>query len=328
MQLDAALLGLFGDPVKQVGETAIQQRSQILVCRAMSKELQEEIVADGGSQVEPMAYARGRWQIVAGDFTGLNARPYTVCKAQADRTGNHQEIASAAAADRSFDAMIEGTGTIVGVIGAPINLVDDAALRGRGKRGHGEIGVAAQVAEQGDFSVEAAAPAIGPRVVQRPVAMNESEDGAAVLLAEQAVIAGEPAAKLGDLVDEGIALLVVVMQMHLDITKAEANHFGEAFKKLAAVIFLGIEEAVLRALAGGVLRAGGGNARPAVTPTGQTGAGDLLGCAGAQRLEMIGDGNPCAPGFAAVHLLPKAVLQVRQQPDFRVSCKLHEFDLL
>jgi len=51
------------------------------------------------------------------------------------------------------------------------------------------------------------------RVVERPVAMNKAENRAAVLLMKKPMVIGEPIAVLGNFLDEGIALLVVVVKV-------------------------------------------------------------------------------------------------------------------
>src|SRR5208337_715499 len=108
---------------------------------------------------------------------------------------NHEEVAMFAAADGGFCPAIKGSWTIVGIVCAPVDMVDDPPLCWGGKGRHGEIGVAAEVAEQGYLTIEAAPLAIGARVIERPVAMNEAEDCAAVLLAKEAMIVRETVAK-------------------------------------------------------------------------------------------------------------------------------------
>ena len=145
---------LFRDPVEEVRKAAVEQRLHVSVVGAMGIELQEQIVADRRRQIEPTAHARRRGQIVSGDLAGLQARHQPVAEAEAERSGNHQQVALPAAANRGFDPAIEGPWPIVRMIRAPIDLVDYAPLRRRGKRRHGEIGIAAQIAQQSDFAFE------------------------------------------------------------------------------------------------------------------------------------------------------------------------------
>jgi hypothetical protein len=160
--------------------------------------------------------------------------------------------------------VIEGPGTFVGITRAPVDLVDDSPLRRLGNSRHGEIGVAAQVAQQGDFASYTAASAIWTRVIQRPIAMDEPENCAAILPAKQAVVIRETTAKFSDLFAEGIAAFAIesevrfiVMDVHFDIADAETHQFRDAFDYFRLVAFLRVEKAVLGTLAssvsGGVL---------------------------------------------------------------------------
>src|ERR1700739_1364583 len=114
--------------------------------------------------------------------------------------------------------------------------------------------------------------------------MNESKDGAAIALAKKAVMVGEASAELGDLVDEGVGCLVVVMDMHFDIAHAEAHHLSDAINNVAPVFFLGVKKAVLRTLPGCVQGSIAGNARPLVSPLRHPGKSCFYGSAHAQGL--------------------------------------------
>ena len=215
-----------------------------------------------------------------------------------------------------FDSAIEGLGPIVGIVGAPVDLVHNPPLGWRGKRGHGEVGVASEIAQQGDFAVEAAPLAIRARVVERPVAMDEAEDGAAVLLAKKAVVVGEASAEFGDFADEGVALLVVVMEMHFHVADAETHHFRDAVEQIAPVLLLRVEEAVLWALARGVSGSVVGNARPFVAPARHAAERGFNRSAHAQRFVVIGDGNPGTLRLRGPRAFPQAVLANTAQARF------------
>ena len=53
-------------------------------------------------------------------------------------------------------------GALVGIIHTPINLVDDVPLRRGGKRRHGEVGVAAEIAQQCYLAIKSAPLAVRP----------------------------------------------------------------------------------------------------------------------------------------------------------------------
>ena len=60
MDFDASSVCFFREPAEEVAEAAVEQRLEIPLLRAVGVELQEEIVADGWSQIEPLAHPRGR----------------------------------------------------------------------------------------------------------------------------------------------------------------------------------------------------------------------------------------------------------------------------
>ena len=94
MDLDASSICFFRKPAEQVAETAVEQRFKISFRRAVSVELQEEIVADGGGQLEPLSYPRWSRHVVASEFSGFQARQQPFAEAQADWPGNHEQVAA------------------------------------------------------------------------------------------------------------------------------------------------------------------------------------------------------------------------------------------
>jgi len=158
-----------------------------------------------GARLNHRFCTRRRGRVVYRNLPGFHAWHQALAEAYPDRPGDHEQIAASTSAGGGFDSTIEGSGGIVRIVCAPVYLVYDPPLRRLGNRGHGEIGVAAQIAQQGDFAFDAAALAIGAGVIQRPVAMDEAEDGAAIVPAQQTVVIYEPGAKLGDLAGKRIA---------------------------------------------------------------------------------------------------------------------------
>jgi hypothetical protein len=79
--------------------------------------------------------------------------------------------------------------------------------------------------------------------------VDKTEDGFSILLAKKAVVVRQAAAKFSHFLNEGVALLVVVVQMHFHVANAKTHHLRYAVEQIAPVFFLGIEEAVLCALA-------------------------------------------------------------------------------
>jgi hypothetical protein len=76
----------------------------------------------------------------------------------------------------------------------------------------------------------------------------------------------EPAAVFTHLPDEGIALLVVVVEMYLDIADSEAHYFGYVVEQVATILLLRVENAVLGALTCGVSGSVVRNTRPILAP--------------------------------------------------------------
>jgi cytochrome bd-type quinol oxidase subunit 1 len=56
--------------------------------------------------------------------------------------------------------------------------------------------------------------------------ITPTEDGSSILLAKQAMVVRETTAVFGHFTNEGVALLMIVMQMHFRVTDAKAHDFG------------------------------------------------------------------------------------------------------
>jgi hypothetical protein len=66
----------------------------------------------------------------------------------------------------------------------------------------------------------------------------------------------------GDLSNKGFALLIVVVEVHLDVGDAETHHLGYTIEQVSPILLLRIKETVLGALSRGVPWSVIGNARP------------------------------------------------------------------
>jgi hypothetical protein len=78
--------------------------------------------------------------------------------------------------------------------------------------------------------------------------VDKPEDRAPVTLAQEAVIASEAPAKLGNFLHERLGLFVVVMQMHFHVGNTEAHNLRDAAEDLGPVFLLRVEKRVLEAL--------------------------------------------------------------------------------
>jgi hypothetical protein len=94
---------------------------------------------------------------------------------------------------------------------------------------HGEIGIATQVSQQADFIAKATPAAIRPRIVQGPVAVDESECQLPVALAQQAMLVMQYAAKTAHAVDKVLATFTIMVKMDLHIRYPVANHLRKWF---------------------------------------------------------------------------------------------------
>jgi hypothetical protein len=137
------------------------------------------------------------------------------------------------------------------------------------------------------------------------------------------VVIGETAAVFRDFLNEGVALLVVVMEVHFDVADTEANNLRYTVENIPPILLLRVEKAVLRTLACGISGGIVGNAWPSVAPPRNPAEGGFERNTHAPWFVVIGDGNPRALRLFRLSALPQAVLQIRQEPDFCVSRELH-----
>jgi hypothetical protein len=94
---------------------------------------------------------------------------------------------------------------------------------------HREVGIAAKVSQQADFIVKATPAAIRPRIVQGPVAMDESERQLPVALPQQTMLVMQYAAKTAHAVDKVLATFAIMVKMDFHIRYSIANHFRKWF---------------------------------------------------------------------------------------------------
>src|SRR5262249_18182425 len=205
------------------------------------------------------------------------------------------------------------------VIRGPINRVHDASLRGGWRGGQCKVRVATQVSQQGDFVVQAAPAAVGPRVIKRPVAVDEPESDFAVVLPQQAVAMVKGLSESTDAVYKVLLAFPVVMDVHLDVGDAGFDQFGERIQNVRAVLLLGVKERVPWWPACRVAVAGG-NFGPLPSPQFHPTAGGFLVGTAPERLEMVGKGDPDPGGRPGGSLAPQP-LAITWQPEVCVSRK-------
>src|SRR5579859_8106063 len=157
--------------------------------RAMSKEFKENVIPKARREFEPAAHAVFGGRIIGTKFTVFNSRHEALRPPKAEWTRNHQYIAACfnAGSDRNSRVIRLW---FVGVVNSPVDFVDQACLRRRSTRRHGEIGIATEVAQKSNLIVQTAETAVGAGVVECPKATNESKCNDPLVFSKQAM-AGE-----------------------------------------------------------------------------------------------------------------------------------------
>ena len=158
VDLDASSVCLLGDPVNRLARPWLAA-AEVSLRSAVGVELDEDIVADSGSEIEPSAYPRGCRHVVPGNFSGFQARHQPFAEAQPSgpviisrspclppptvasipRSRTSDDCQDCSCTSRSGSRLAPGS---------------------RRERGHSEVGITSEIAQQGDFAVKAARPAI------------------------------------------------------------------------------------------------------------------------------------------------------------------------
>jgi hypothetical protein len=107
VEFNASSVRLLRDPLKEAGKASVEQRFEVPLLRTVSIELQEDLVAYGGSQIEPLAHTRRRRHIVSGYLPSFQARHEAAVETHTERPGDHQQVTVRTAANGRFDALIE-----------------------------------------------------------------------------------------------------------------------------------------------------------------------------------------------------------------------------
>jgi hypothetical protein len=109
--------------------------------------------------------------------------------------------------------------------------------------------------------------------------MDEAKDGAAALLAKETVVVRESAAVFRDFLNEGVAPLIGVVEMHFDVADSQPHHLRDAFQEITPVFILRVEKAMLRKLPRGIQGSVICDAGPLVAPLCETAKRGIKGCA-------------------------------------------------
>jgi len=154
--------------------------------------------------------------------------------------------------------------------------------------------------------------------------VDEAEDHAAFVVVEQAVVVTKASAEAANLLYEAFGGLPVVVDVDLDVTDLLPGHIGERFQQLGAVLLLRLKEAVARLPAVSVAGRSVGDTRPGLLPTGDALQSSLYGGAAAERLVVVGNGDPKPPGPRPTDQIADAVAEVGGKPYLGVTWQLHD----
>ncbi|REJ71234.1 MAG: hypothetical protein DWQ45_05240 [Planctomycetota bacterium] len=173
---------------------------------------------------------------------------------QQQRALNHQQVVreSRSIGDGAISVIVRtaAAGNVLRVIDG----VDRPRLSGTGRGRQREIGVTAGFEQHRQLLVNAAQAAVRTGIAQRPVAVNESIDDLSRhrVGAQQSVPIVEGVAKAVQLFGECFGRVVVVMQVHVDISETLRAEFRKCIEIFRPILIFREEERVLRAAAAGV----------------------------------------------------------------------------
>src|SRR5690606_34640633 len=114
-----------------------------------------------------------------------------------------------------------------------------------GRRGKGEIGVAAELPEKVELVVDAAVAAVGPSVGQGPVAVDERPPRSTSRSGQERVTVEVVQGEL-ELASKRLPRVAVVVQVNLHLAEAQLAELGERFDEVGMVLLARKEEGVPR----------------------------------------------------------------------------------
>src|ERR1700686_1590908 len=98
--------------------------------------------------------------------------------------------------------------------------------------------------------------------------MDETERQLPIAQPQQAVLAMQNVAEVGNTFDEILAALSVMMKVNLDISDSFASHLGQGFNQFRMIFLLGKEKGVARRVTGRIRFTTSSNCRPFRPPSG------------------------------------------------------------
>ena len=199
-----------------------------------------------------------------------------------ERALHHQERVGRI---RRFDIL---RARAAGPIGGPVDAIDDRRLRGARRGRKGEVGVAAGFEQDRNLVIDAAMPAVGPGVAQRPVAVDEAEHHRAALTIarQQAVAIGQNFLGFEQARPQVLRRVVSWCRWISTSPKPARHSCRQRVEIFRLVIFDGVEEGVARRPAVAVAKAAE-LPRILLDPGGDAGPAGFQVRLARRRLEMI-----------------------------------------
>src|SRR5579883_111545 len=216
-QLMAEAPALAGKQLVETIQGAVQEKRLIIpLLGSVRIELDENIVSDSRRQTQPAGDPISGWPVLMGDFAGFQPRFQAFAPPDTERPRNHQQVTLLVNTFLNRNAAVERART-QRVVRHPINRVHDARLRGAVAGGHGEIRIASQVAQQGNFVVQPAAEPIRARIIERPVPVDKTENRPAIVPAEESVAIAQNIDEAGHAVEKILFALAVMVDVDVHI---------------------------------------------------------------------------------------------------------------
>ena len=169
------------------------------------------------------------------------------------------------------------------------------------------------------ISVQAAVPAVGPGVVERPIPVNKSEDNLPIGFSKQAVAREQCFGESAEPVNEILLAFAIVMEMDLDVGDPIRRHPCKRIQETRSIFFFGIEKCITRGLAGRIPELCSNGRPKSCPPRDALRAGIFIGLI-PEGLIVIGKKQP-DPLRALTCKREEAIFYVRGKPDLAVSGK-------
>ncbi len=198
----------------------------------------------------PKAKAEGRGGIYAGEVGVFDAgedAEFASAPVEGEGALDEKEFVVALGADGAdAGGFTVCVGAGASVFAGVVEGVDGGDLAGAGGAREGEVGVAAGLAEDGEFVGDAAGETAGVGVVECPVAVDESVADFAVGIAGEEADAGETFFSLDEDAAEVVRGVVAMVEVDFGFAAGGVAELRERAADVGVPLFDGIEKSVAR----------------------------------------------------------------------------------